>query len=283
MSDSPSTSSPDHVVPQLDSGHRRARLLSTRPEGLDAARLDVEVEGPWIHRPGQVAELAVVPGEEGFFAIASPPADGRRLTFLVRAGGSISAPLMALQPGDELFVRGPLGRGYDLGAGVPAGPLLLVGVGSALSALRSALGDALGVGSRPITLVLGVRTRADLAFADELAHWRSRGVAVHLIESRASRESSTIDQPVAGSASPVCEMAADQDSAIASVRPGHVQDHLGPIAAALPGALALLAGSEEFEDEVTSILVAAGIERARIQRNFRKDGRAVPGADEARG
>lgn len=277
MSDSPSTSSPDHGAPRLDRGYRRARLLSTRPEGLDAARLDIEVDGAWSHRPGQVAELAVVPGEEGFFAIASPPEDGRRLTFLVRAGGSISAPLMSLHPGDELFVRGPHGRGYELDAPDSANPLLLVGVGSALSALRSALLDALGAGSRSIALVLGVRSRDDLAFADELAFWRSRGVAVHLVESRGHQT----DQGPAP-ASPPCEMAADPQSAVASIRPGHVQDHLAPIASALPGALVLLAGSEEFEDEVTSLLVGAGIEPWRIQRNFRQDGRhdgrvSVPG------
>lgn len=277
MSDSPSTSIPEHGAPLLDRGHRRARLLSTRPEGLDATRLDVEVQGPWSHRPGQVAELAVVVGEEGFFAIASPPEEGRRLTFLVRAGGTISAPLMSLHPGDELFIRGPHGRGYDLGASAPSSPLLLVGVGSALSALRSALRDALGVGSRSITLVLGVRSRADLAFSDELASWRSRGVAVHLIESRvesrAPQESSSSNEPFAEVASPSCEMASDLERAVASIRPGHVQDHLGPIAAALPEALVLLAGSEEFEDEVTAMLVANGFDRAKIQRNFRPDGR----------
>lgn len=274
MSDSPSNSSPDHGLPLPARGHRRARLLSIRPEGLDAARLDVEVDGPWSHRPGQVAELALVLGEEGFFAIASPPDEGRRLTFLVRAGGSISAPLMSLHPGEELFVRGPHGRGYDLDAVPAEDPLLLVGVGSALSALRSALLDALSAGSRPITLVLGVRTRADLAFSDELGHWRSRGVAVHLVESRATREALAPVASSTGAASPPCEMASDLDSAVASIRPGHVQDHLGAIASALPGALVLLAGSEEFEDEVTGILVAAGIGRTRIQRNFRNDGRS---------
>lgn len=272
MSDSPTNSSSDHGLPRLDRGHRRARLLATRPEGLDSARLDLEVDGPWSHRAGQVAELALVPGEEGFFAIASPPGDGRRLTFLVRAGGSISAPLMALRPGDELFVRGPHGRGYELDSPARSAPLLLVGVGSALSALRSALLDTLGAGSRPITLVLGVRTRDDLAFADELGFWRSRGVSVHLVESRATPGTMS-DTGNSDPASPACEMSADPGSALASIRPGHVQDHLGPIASALPGALVLLAGSESFEDEVTAILTAAGIEPTRIQRNFRNDGR----------
>lgn len=257
MSDSPGSTLQEPVAPPRPSGHQRATVLATRTEGRDALRLDVEVEGPWLHRPGQVAELATAAGEEGFFAIASPPACGHRLTFLVRAGGTLSEPLMSLRVGESLLVRGPHGRGYELDrADSPSAPLLLVGVGSALSALRSALLDALASGARPVTLVLGVRTAQDLAFADELPGWLARSVRVVLVESRRLDPTGPQVHPAGG-----------------TVLAGHVQDHLGPIAATLPGALALLAGSEEFEDEVTEVLVRAGVAHHRIQRNFRPDGR----------
>ncbi len=238
----------DEAAPRTSNGQllkRRAQVIATRQEGRDALRLDVLVEGPWTHRPGQVAELTVQPGAAGFFAIASAD-DGARLTFLVRAGGSLSEPIMSLPVGSEILVGGPFGRGFELDArGSEPRPLLLVGVGSALGALRAPLIDALSSHKhRPITLVLGVKTPADVAFADELRAWRDQGVAVHIVSSRAGD----------------------------GLR-GHVQDHLPAIAAANLDALVLLAGSEELEDEVTALLVEAGIAANQIQRNFRPDGR----------
>lgn len=229
----------------------RGVVLTNRPEGRDARRLDIQVDGPWAHRPGQVAELSVTRGDEGYFAIASPPGEGGRLSFLVRAGGSLSEPLMTLPVGAEVSVSGPWGRGYDLDArGTDTRPLLLVGVGSALGALRSPLLDALATRVHwPVTLVLGVRTLDDVGFADELDAWRAAGAEIHLVVSRSEHVPS-----------PSCFR-------------GHVQDHLVALASRSAGALVLLAGSEAFEDEVTAVLVGAGVATDRIQRNFRPDGR----------
>ena len=231
---------------------RQGVVLTNRPEGRDARRLDIQIDGVWTHRPGQVAELSVTRGDEGYFAIASPPHDGGRLTFLVRAGGSLSEPLMTLPVGAEVSVSGPWGRGYDLDAPGPVNrPLLLVGVGSALGALRSPLLATLS--SRlhhPVVLVLGVRTLDDVGFADELDTWRAAGAEIHLVVSRSP-----------------------DHLPLTSCFRGHVQDHLVALASRLPGALVLLAGSETFEDEVTEVLVGAGVATDRIQRNFRPDGR----------
>ena len=99
-------------------------------------------------------------------------------------------------------------------------------------------------------LVLGVRTLDDVGFADELDTWRAAGAEIHLVVSRSP-----------------------DHLPLTSCFRGHVQDHLVALASRLPGALVLLAGSETFEDEVTEVLVGAGVATDRIQRNFRPDGR----------
>jgi len=235
---------------------RTAQVVASSSESEGVARLEVVIPGPWRHRPGQVAELSIAPGKDGFFAIASAPHEAPRLVFLIKAGGSISPQLMALNPGDCVTLRGPFGRGYEPTATtranpVTVAPLLLVGVGTALGALRSALVDALEASPRrPIALLVGIRRPEELCFSEELRAWQLRGVAIHLV---ASRGGPAWDGLV-----------------------GHVQDHVSAVVTALSQSgppLCLIAGSEAFEDDLTEHLVALGVPPASIQRNFRPDAR----------
>ena len=155
---------------------------------------------------------------------------------------------MSLPVGAELWVAGPYGRGYDLDevSATPT-PLLLVGMGSALGALRAAMLDTLAHRNHlPVVLLLGVRTENEVAFADEMDRWGHLGVEIHLVSSRGPGR----------------------------LR-GHVQDHLPAIAARYPGALVLVAGSEELENDVSDLLGRQGVPALRIQRNFRPDGRSL--------
>lgn len=267
----PARSSADHV----------AVVLANTHEAKDVRRLLLRVDGPWTHRSGQVAEISIGPGEDGFFAIASAPQEASGLAFLVKAGGTISAPLMAKAPGDRVGLRGPYGLGFDLGAaredaGIGrsargrggSAPLLLIGVGTAVGALRAALVEALDgarggrageadeagppAGAPPITLVLGVRSPGDVCLTSELPGWSARGVRIHLVASRPEASWSGLV--------------------------GHVQDHLAPIVAETLSAgspICFIAGSEAFEDDITARLVSAGLAYTSIQRNFRADSRSL--------
>lgn len=237
----------EHEAPApspADDGGHLAHILASRPDPSGAHRLELLLPPGFRHRPGQVVEVSIGPGAEGYFAIASPPAEAPVLTLLVGRGGTISAPLVALPAGAELKVRGPFGLGYDLPE--RPGPVLLVGVGSAIGALRAALIEVLARGHGPVTLLLGVRTASEVAFADELAGLAARGARVLIAESQAPSGAEL---------------------------PGRVQRHLAPLAADHRGGLVLLAGSEELEDDVTRRLVALGFPLGNIQRNFRPDQR----------
>lgn len=232
-----------------------ARVVECASASPDAVSLVVAVEEDWIFTPGQVVKLAAGPGTAGYFAIASAPSEAsRRLAFLVKAGGSDSEPLMRLEPGAAITITGPFGLGFELPPPGPGARLLLVTAGTALSAVRSAVVEAIAMGhdARVISVLVGVRDARDLVFADELEHWHARGATVRVAVSH-------------GDLVP---------SALPLVR-GRVQAHLADLVT--PATTAFIAGSETFEDEVSDALVAAGLAPERIQRNYRPDGRA-PGA-----
>jgi anaerobic sulfite reductase subunit B len=243
-----------------------ARLLANAEASPDTRTLTVALPAPWTFEPGQVVELAAGPGTAGYFAIASAPSeagagpDEVRLDFLIKAGGSDSEPLMHLAPGASLTVRGPFGRGFSLPPPAARHPLLFVTAGTALSAVRSAVIEALARGHDPsaIALVIGVREASDLGFVRDIAAWVLRGVRVRVAVSHG---------PLLGEPTP------------ARVR-GRVQAHLGDLIT--PATRAFIAGSEALEDDVSAALVAAGMPVARIQRNYRPDQRAErsPHADD---
>src|SRR5262245_24657207 len=84
-----------------------AIVLSNDP-AIDGVRLIVLApEAAWPYAPGQVAELSLGPGSEGYFAIASAPSEAPPIAFLVKAEGSPSEPLMRLEPGAEVKLAGP--------------------------------------------------------------------------------------------------------------------------------------------------------------------------------
>jgi len=224
----------------------RMRVVDNIGETPGTRRLVLARPPDWSHRPGQVAELVLGPGSDSFFAIASAPSEPE-LAFLVKVGDATSFPIAAAQPGVDVTVRGPFGAGFDLPAGSST-DLLFIGAGTALAALRSGVVEAL-VQHAPerVSLLAGVRRPNELAFAAEIAAWRARGVNVRVVASRP-----------------------DPDDAW-SGHVGWVQRWLGDLLTT--STHAFLAGSDQLEDAVEAELIASGVARERIQRNYRGDWR----------
>lgn len=256
---------PTATAPATTSADASSTAQEARPERAIVAANTLEVEGvrrltvtptePWSFRTGQVAELSVGSGTEGYFAIASAPREVAPLVFLIKAGGSDSEPLMRLEPGAELTLRGPYGPGFSLPASSAAEDLLFVSAGTAIAAVRSAVTEVLGTGvPHRVSVVVGVRRLADLCFAEELAGWARRGVDVCVCVSGA--------------------LANDEDvAADLAVARGRVQGQLGPRVRSTTRAF--IAGSEALEDEVSAALLRLGVALDRIQRNYRPDHREL--------
>ncbi len=111
--------------------------------------------------PGQFVMLWL-PGrdEKPFALVASNP-----LTVTIAAVGPCTRALHALQVGDLLGWRGPLGRGFDLRG---EGEALLVGGGYGLAALAFAAAE-LAERNVTTTVVIGGRSAGDLLFEARLS------------------------------------------------------------------------------------------------------------------
>jgi dihydroorotate dehydrogenase electron transfer subunit len=88
------------------------------------------------------------------------------ITLTVASVGPFSRVLHQLKEGDWLWVRGPLGRGYNLPPASPGEPILLIGGGYGVAPLLFLARRALAGGYR-VMAIIGARSRPDLILTQE--------------------------------------------------------------------------------------------------------------------
>ena len=64
--------------------------------------------------PGQIVEVSLFAYGEIPIGIASSPTRKNTFDILVRTVGRVSTAINNLKEGDTLYIRGPLGRGFDV-------------------------------------------------------------------------------------------------------------------------------------------------------------------------
>ncbi|MDD2990816.1 MAG: phenol 2-monooxygenase domain-containing protein [Zoogloea sp.] len=130
----------------------------------------IKLDAPMRFQAGQYVNLEL-PGGIGSraFSIASPPsADGEvELNIRIVPGGQGTSYIHEkLQAGDRVRIAGPYGRFFVKKSA--AVPVVFMAGGSGLSSPRSMILDLLEEGfDKPITLVYGQRSRAELYYHDE--------------------------------------------------------------------------------------------------------------------
>jgi len=212
-------------------GRRAVPVLGQERHGAYGVLVVADVDGP-PPDPGQFYMLAAVEGwgggedERPFLprACSVLRARGGVLRFLLDDVGPGTHRLLALGPGDALWLLGPLGRGFR--APAPGRAPLLVGGGVGIAPL-AIWQDALGPGARAL---LGFR---DAAHAAGAALLRDAEVAT--------------DDGSAGHHGPVTELLADaldDRSEVYACGPPAMLDAVRDIvlAAGVPGQLALESG-----------------------------------------
>jgi NAD(P)H-flavin reductase len=135
--------------------------------------------------------LRVYAGEaSSYFALATAHGKGRQPELLIRRGAGVADALIGgACPGAELSFDGPLGPGFPLDVALGQ-DVLLVAVGSGLSAIRSVLEtllddrDAYG----RIALFYGQETPDHFAYANARDEWQHAGVDVVLCAHAAAED-----------------------------------------------------------------------------------------------
>ena len=137
----------------------------------------VPVDGaPDRFEPAQIGMVGAFGIGEAAISISSSAAVRDHHEYTIRRAGAITTALHRLQPGDQLWIRGPFGRGWDLDA-LP-GDVVVAAGGLGLAPLRSAI---LALADRPggrVVVVVGARTGADLLYRQQYDGWRARGIEV---------------------------------------------------------------------------------------------------------
>ncbi|MGF1648780.1 MAG: FAD-binding oxidoreductase [Kineosporiaceae bacterium] len=168
------TASPPRRLPP--GGARRhwqtARVVEVRPEAARVRTYRLTLPDWQRHVAGQhyVVRLVAADGyrAERSYSVASPPDDEGHIELTVERllDGEVSAYLFdAVEPGDELTVRGPFGGWFVWRGDVPA---VLVGGGSGVVPLMAMLRHRRRRAAEvPVRLVVSVRSPADLIYAGE--------------------------------------------------------------------------------------------------------------------
>lgn len=140
------------------------------------------------HRPGQFVQVSLFGVGEGPFSISSSPTRRGSFQLGIRRVGTLTEKLHALQPGDRIGIRGPLGNGFDLDAFRGRDVLIIAG-GIGLVPLRSLIHYVLDNRDDFGRLIIcyGSRSDAELLFTDELKQWaESPDVEYHVTVDRGS-------------------------------------------------------------------------------------------------
>lgn len=128
---------------------------------------------PMEYEPGQIVELSLFGYGEIPIGFASSPTRTDSFDLVVRAVGRVSNAVTRLGVGDSVYVRGPLGNGFDLSK-LRGHDVLIVAGGIGICPTRSLIQYILDRREefKRFVLFYGSREPCFQLFSDDLACWR---------------------------------------------------------------------------------------------------------------
>lgn len=149
-------------------------------------------EKPFVHKPGQCAMLSVPGVGEAMFSITSSPTNTEFMEFSIKKCGCVTEWLHAMEPGQQITIRGPYGRPFPVDDEFRGHDMLFIAGGIGLAPLRSVINycrhyrDNYG----KIDIVYGSRSMQDLVdYKEIIDEWATdAGVNVHLTIDREQPE-----------------------------------------------------------------------------------------------
>ena len=158
------------------------RVTGKRQELDDTWTLELEPaggDGVGAFGPGQFSMLYAFGAGEVPISASGGGGGGEPLGHTVRAVGAATRAICAVEPGEQLGVRGPFGNTWPL-AEAEGGDVVVVTGGIGLAPLRLAIKHLMASRDsyRAVSLLYGARRPEEMLYAEELQSWREAGIDV---------------------------------------------------------------------------------------------------------
>ncbi len=138
------------------------------------------------HHPGQFVQVSVLGIGEAPISISSPPSQDNTFEMCIRAVGEVTNKLHALQEGDDIFIRGPFGHGFDdeILQNMQGKHLLFIAGGIGYVPLRSLINKVIKEKEKyeKISILFGCRSPQLRLYVDELEELANMGGNIELLE-----------------------------------------------------------------------------------------------------
>ena len=171
----------DPLIPMI--GQVTAIRVDT-PDVKTFRVVDLDGRKPFLHIPGQCAMLSVPGVGEALFSITSSPTEPDFLEFSIKKCGCVTSWLHAVEPGQQITIRGPYGNGFPVDTAFVGRDLLFIAGGIGLAPLHSVINYCRHhrASYGKIDIVYGSRSKEDLVdFEEILNDWCCEdGISVHL-------------------------------------------------------------------------------------------------------
>jgi sulfhydrogenase subunit gamma (sulfur reductase) len=144
------------------------------------------------YQPGQFCQLSIFGKGEASFGVASAAWEGSFVRFTINKIGAFTRAVHAMEPGDEIGMRGPLGTSYPIDQWAGSN-IVVIGGGYAFTTLYALTKHLLDPSVRPnygaLTVIYGAREPGLFLYKPDLQIWQRRNdMTLH----------QTIDQPREG-------------------------------------------------------------------------------------
>lgn len=155
---------------------REARILHTHRPTASEKHFTLQLaDGSDLeYVPGQILEVGVMGYGEIPIGLASSPTRPGTFEIVVRTVGRVSTAINSKEVGDSLWIRGPLGHGFDIDSLLGRDVLIVAG-GIGLCPTRSLIQYILDRRDEfgRFTLFYGARDPLQLLFTEDRVEWRA--------------------------------------------------------------------------------------------------------------
>lgn len=211
------------IVGVYDENKEFKTLRLKRPEGwnfLPGQYLEIRSENSSATKPAILAIASAV-GDDYIEITAKPNANPNHANYCLNSG-----------VGEYLTVTGPMGTNFPTNLITPNTPVLVLGGGSGLTALKSLM-ESMPLGTDP-KLIYSSKTAQELLYHEDIAKWKAEGHTISLTQE-------TVD----------------------GFEHGRITDHLAHMDIK-PNTLVFLCGPKELVIETAKFLASMGVPRELI-------------------